>query len=54
MKQRNAVVSETTYRKRRKGIVYRMMILTYEDGSGEKFLIPPVKLKDKLICQKKD
>lgn len=39
--KREAVVYETTFRKRRKGIVYRLIFITYADGSGERFLIPP-------------
>lgn len=40
METRKATITETTYRKRRNGIVYRMVIISYEDGSGERFLIP--------------
>jgi hypothetical protein len=39
--KRKATIYETTFRKRRKGIVYRMVVIHYEDGSGEKFLVPP-------------
>lgn len=38
---RQATITETTYRKRRKGIVYRCIFITYADGSGERFLVPP-------------
>ncbi len=41
MKTREATVTEVPYRKRRKGIVYRKIFITYSDGSGESFLVPP-------------
>lgn len=41
MISRKAIVTEAQYRKRRKGIVYRKIFITYEDGSRETFLVPP-------------
>lgn len=38
---KNAQVYETAYRKKRNGIKYRMVVIHYADGSGEKFLVPP-------------
>lgn len=43
MNKRNATVVEVTYRKRRKGILYRKLFITYDDGSGETFLVPTEK-----------
>lgn len=37
---RQATVYETTYRKKRRGMIYRSLFIRYADGSGEHLLIP--------------
>lgn len=46
MNKRKALVYEATFRKRRKGIIYRMVVIEYDDGSGERFLVPLQEDKD--------
>jgi hypothetical protein len=40
MTPKKATITETTYRKRRNGIIYRALFINYADGSGERILIP--------------